>query len=299
MSHTLGATILPRAAPPRSAAGPASNTGIPEDHHLAPRTSSRCAATTSCLFPHLSLERTAMNTAPPASSSRMRLLNRDRYFYAQLPTDPHQAATSCADYWVSTGARNGTPGMREQLASHGWIGTELVTGSYARHFAMSSFFDEIPIIGLFPSLAPRSIKHAHHHRRSRLLGGWPPRERAVVFRRQHHFDGPDGHQRLYGHRLARSRDRAPQAGHTAGHAQTLLRRRSTQRPPVLLPKHRPHAKGREEGSESQTRSPPRSPSLAPSRGGTHGRIRSPSITRRLRSPDEQEGDACRPRSIKL
>ena len=124
-----------------------------------------------------------MNTAPPASSSRMRLLNRDRYFYAQLATDPHQAATSCADYWVSTGARNGTPGMREQLASHGWIGTELVTGSYARHFAMSSFFDEIPIIGLFPSLAPRSIKRARQERtriiiaaRACSVGGRPASE---------------------------------------------------------------------------------------------------------------------------
>ena len=101
-----------------------------------------------------------MNTAPPTSSSKGRLLNRNRYFYAQLATDPHQAATSCADYWVSTGARNGTPGMSEQLASHGWIGTELITGSYARHCAMSSFFESIPVIGFFPSLAPKSLKRA-------------------------------------------------------------------------------------------------------------------------------------------
>lgn len=99
-----------------------------------------------------------MNTAPPTSSSKGRFLNRNRYFYAQLATEPHQAAASCADYWVSTGARNGTPGMREQLASHGWIGTELVTGSYARHSAISSFFESIPVIGFFPSLAPRSLK---------------------------------------------------------------------------------------------------------------------------------------------
>lgn len=101
-----------------------------------------------------------MNTAPPTSSSKGRLLNRNRYFYAQLATDPHQAATSCADYWVSTGARNGTPGMSEQLASHGWIGTELITGSYARHCAMSSFFESIPVICFFPSLAPKSLKRA-------------------------------------------------------------------------------------------------------------------------------------------
>mgnify|MGYP000995503097 CR=1 FL=1 len=45
-------------------------------------------------------------------------------------------------------------------ASHGWIGTELVTGSYARHSAISSFFESIPVIGFFPSLAPRSLKRA-------------------------------------------------------------------------------------------------------------------------------------------
>ena len=59
-----------------------------------------------------------MSTTPPASTSNS-LLNRERYLYAQLATDPHQAVRSCADYWVSTGARDGTPGMSEQLASHG------------------------------------------------------------------------------------------------------------------------------------------------------------------------------------
>ena len=44
-----------------------------------------------------------MNTAPPTSSSKERFLNRNRYFYAQLATDPHQATASCADYRVSTG----------------------------------------------------------------------------------------------------------------------------------------------------------------------------------------------------
>ena len=126
-----------------------------------------------------------MSTAPPASSSSssMRLLNRRRYFYAQVATDPHQAVRRCADYWVSTGARDGTPGMSEQLASHGWVGTELVTGSDLRHFAVSSFFDDLPVIGLFPSLAPKSIKRARQERkhiivaaRACSVGGRPASE---------------------------------------------------------------------------------------------------------------------------
>ena len=56
-----------------------------------------------------------MSTVPPASTSNG-LLHRSRYFYAQLGADPHQAVQRCAGYWVSTGARDGTPGMREQLA---------------------------------------------------------------------------------------------------------------------------------------------------------------------------------------
>ena len=44
-----------------------------------------------------------MNTAPPTSSSKEYFLNRNRYFYAQLATDPHRATASCADYRVSTG----------------------------------------------------------------------------------------------------------------------------------------------------------------------------------------------------
>ena len=123
-----------------------------------------------------------MSTVPPTSTSNG-LLHRSRYFYAQLATDPHRAVERCVGYWVSTGARDGTPGMSEQLASHGWVGTELVTGSDLRNFAMSSFFDELPIIGLFPSLAPRSVKRARQERkhiiiaaRACAVGGRPASE---------------------------------------------------------------------------------------------------------------------------
>ncbi len=53
-----------------------------------------------------------------------------------------------------------TPGMREQLAQQGWVGTEITTGSDARHIAVSSVFDEITPFGVFPSAAPRSVKRA-------------------------------------------------------------------------------------------------------------------------------------------
>ena len=73
--------------------------------------------------------------------------------------------------------------MREQLAQQGWVGTELVTGSDLRHFAVSSFFDDLPVIGIFPSLAPKSIKRARQERkhiivaaRACSVGGRPASE---------------------------------------------------------------------------------------------------------------------------
>ena len=63
--------------------------------------------------------------------------------------------------------------MSEQLASHGWVGTELITGSDARHFAMSSFIDNLPVIGLFPSLAPKSIKRARQERKRIIIAARP------------------------------------------------------------------------------------------------------------------------------
>ena len=92
--------------------------------------------------------------------SLRRIFNRRRYFYARVALDPQQALDLCIGYWVSTGAWGETPGMREQLAQQGWVGTEITTGSDARHIAVSSVFDEISPFGVFPSAAPRSIKRA-------------------------------------------------------------------------------------------------------------------------------------------
>ncbi|WP_048672500.1 hypothetical protein [Xylanimonas cellulosilytica] len=90
--------------------------------------------------------------------SLRRIFNRRRYFYARVALNPQQALDLCIGYWVSTGASGETPGMREQLAQQGWVGTEITTGSDARHIAVSSVFDEITPFGVFPSTAPRTVK---------------------------------------------------------------------------------------------------------------------------------------------
>ena len=90
--------------------------------------------------------------------SLRRIFNRRRYFYAR--GRPRPAASSRPVHrLLGVDRRLGeTPGMREQLAQQGWVGTEITTGSDARHIAVSSLFDEIPPLGLFPSTAPRNVK---------------------------------------------------------------------------------------------------------------------------------------------
>ena len=115
--------------------------------------------------------------------SLRRIFNRRRYVYARVALDPQQALDLCIGYWASTGAWGETPGMREQLAQQGWVGTEITTGSDARHIAVSSVFDEVTPFGVFPSAAPRSVKRARQENtpiliaaRACQVGGRPASE---------------------------------------------------------------------------------------------------------------------------
>lgn len=115
--------------------------------------------------------------------SLRRLYDRHRYMVAQVATNPHQAVSRCVDYWISTEARGETPGMSDQLAKHGWVGTEIITGSDLRHSLISPAIEDIPIINIFPSLAPKSVKRARQEKtriiiaaRASSVGGRPASE---------------------------------------------------------------------------------------------------------------------------
>lgn len=112
-----------------------------------------------------------------------RAINRRRYFYALIAADPNQAVTRAVDYWVSTGARDGTPGMSEQLASHGWVGAEIIIGSDLRSLAIKPLLDAIPGFNLVPSATPTPLKRTSQERteilvaaRACLVGGRPASE---------------------------------------------------------------------------------------------------------------------------
>mgnify|MGYP000895115765 CR=1 FL=1 len=115
--------------------------------------------------------------------SLRRIFNRRRYFYARVALNPQQALDLCIGYWVSTGAWGETPGMREQLAQHGWVGAEVIIGSDLRSLALSPIIDTIPGIDLLPSTAPTSVKRTRQERteilvaaRSCSVGGRPASE---------------------------------------------------------------------------------------------------------------------------
>lgn len=104
--------------------------------------------------------------------SLRRVINRRRYFYALIAADPHQTVTHAVNYWVSTGAWGETNGMREQLAQHGWVGTEIADGLDTMGGLFSTVTDSIARSDLFPQSAsqPASQPAANtRYQTSRIL----------------------------------------------------------------------------------------------------------------------------------
>ena len=87
--------------------------------------------------------------------SLRRMVFRRRYLHALVATDPHEAVTRCINYWASRWRRTPveTPGMREQLAQHGWVGTEIADGLDTLGGLFSTVTDAIARSDLFPQSA--------------------------------------------------------------------------------------------------------------------------------------------------
>ena len=52
----------------------------------------------------------------------------------RLSLAPDEAVARCVAHWRTFKIRSETPGMREQFALTGWVGTELVIGNNAKAF---------------------------------------------------------------------------------------------------------------------------------------------------------------------
>lgn len=87
--------------------------------------------------------------------SMRRMVFRRRYLHAVVATDPHEAATRCINYWASRWRSTvvETPGMREQLALNGWVGTEIADGLDTMGGLFSTVTDAIARSDLFPHSA--------------------------------------------------------------------------------------------------------------------------------------------------
>lgn len=84
--------------------------------------------------------------------SLRRMVFRRRYLHALVATDPHEAVTRCINYWASRWRSTPveTPGMREQLAQQGWVGTEISDGLDTLGGLFSTVTDSIARSDLFP-----------------------------------------------------------------------------------------------------------------------------------------------------
>lgn len=87
--------------------------------------------------------------------SLRRMVFRRRYLHALIATNPHEAAARCINYWASKWRSTPveTPGMRDQLALNGWVGTEIADGLDTMRGLLSTVVDPIVRSDLFPQSA--------------------------------------------------------------------------------------------------------------------------------------------------
>ncbi|WP_315294665.1 hypothetical protein [uncultured Actinomyces sp.] len=138
-----------------------------------------------------------MTTNSPLTPSR--ILNPRRYLCALVTLDPHQAVARCVDYWASRWrcVLEETPGMSDQLAQRGWVGTEIADGSDSWRAFLSPIIDPIARSDLFTASASQPMRSTRRQTsrimvaaRSRAVGGRPASELWCFDTRVGHRDTP-------------------------------------------------------------------------------------------------------------
>ena len=107
--------------------------------------------------------------------SLRRMVFRRRYLHALIATDPHEAAARCINYWASKWRSTPveTPGMREQLALNGWVGTEIADGLDTMRGLLSTVADPIVRSDLFPQSASQPATTARYQTSRILIAARP------------------------------------------------------------------------------------------------------------------------------
>ena len=107
--------------------------------------------------------------------SLRRMVFRRRYLRALVATAPHEAVTHCINYWASRWRSTPveTPGMREQLAQHGWVGTEIADGLDTLGGLFSTVTDAIARSDLFPQSASQPAANTRYQTSRILIAARP------------------------------------------------------------------------------------------------------------------------------
>lgn len=107
--------------------------------------------------------------------SLRRLVFRRRYLHALVAAAPHEAVTHCINYWASRWRSTPveTPGMREQLAQQGWVGTEIADGLDTIGGLFSTVTDSIARSDLFPQSASQPGATARYQTSRILIAARP------------------------------------------------------------------------------------------------------------------------------
>ena len=107
--------------------------------------------------------------------SLRRMVFRRRYLHALVATAPHEAVTRCINYWGSRWRSTPveTPGMREQLALNGWVGTEIADGLDTMRGLLSTVADPIVRSDLFPHSASQPATTARYQTSRILIAARP------------------------------------------------------------------------------------------------------------------------------
>lgn len=81
----------------------------------------------------------------------------------RLSLTPDEAVARCVTHWRTFKIQSETPGMREQFALAGWVGTELVIGNNGKAFladAIATSSATAAVAELFPKAIPDRLRRA-------------------------------------------------------------------------------------------------------------------------------------------
>ena len=86
---------------------------------------------------------------------------RQPFMVFRLSLAPDEAVARCVTHWRTFKIRSETPGMREQFALTGWVGTELLIGNNAKAFladAIATSSATVAVAELFPKAIPDRVR---------------------------------------------------------------------------------------------------------------------------------------------